>query len=527
MYKNKTPNKTFQFFVYFISISISLLLLSIFFMFDFSTNENEIVISKTLDQEEITLLALRNYLDNEFQNIYDDLFFLRDSLDLDEYELTTALWSEFSLNKKVYHQIRYIDKEGLEIIRVNNKENVVEVDPENEMQNKNGRYYFSESIILEEGEIYLSAIDLNIENGEIEMPKVPTLRVATPVFDEGELKGILILNCRLLGILEGINEFFFNTIGKVLITNKNGDFIHNQVNNELEFSFMYPDVVDNDFGSVYPLAWEKICECSYSDIQYVMTDEGIFSYGVLLDDSDESKSIVAHDQNYFLIIFIDKESLVGEVFYYTIMDIIRVSVSENAFFIILIFVFSLILSFVINRNQYIKMKMTYYARVDEMTNIYNRRYGLRLFEKINLNLIRLGKLSSICFIDIDSLKFINDNYGHEVGDSLIKKTVDVIRKSIDDNDVIVRLGGDEFLIIYDDRSAEEAEKHWQKILVELNSVKLLKDEDFVIWASHGVSEFGYDKGDIMDSVSLADKRMYEEKYARKLKNSEDIQKFEM
>ena len=114
------------------------------------------------------------------------------------------------------------------------------------------------------------------------------------------------------------------------------------------------------------------------------------------------------------------------------------------------------------------------------------------------------------------MKFINDTYGHEKGDLLITKSVNVIKKHLSENDFIIRLGGDEFLIIFENLTVEQAEEKWKKILVELNQIDLEDGINFIVWLSHGISEYGVGYQDIMESIAIADKNMYEEKFYRKM-----------
>ena len=104
-------------------------------------------------------------------------------------------FSAFSQAKKVYDQIRFIDTNGQEIIRVDYRPDGPVVIPREKLQNKADRYYFSEAITLSKGEIYVSPLDLNVEHNAIEIPYKPMLRASTPVFDrQNRLRGIIVLN---------------------------------------------------------------------------------------------------------------------------------------------------------------------------------------------------------------------------------------------------------------------------------------------------------------------------------------------
>jgi putative two-component system response regulator len=95
-----------------------------------------------------------------------------------------------------FYRMRIIAASGWEVARVNKEKDgsMVTVPPQ-ELQYKGNRHYFPETMKLNKGEFYLSPLDLNIEHGVVEIPYVPVVRLATPLFDSAdEKKGILILN---------------------------------------------------------------------------------------------------------------------------------------------------------------------------------------------------------------------------------------------------------------------------------------------------------------------------------------------
>ena len=100
-------------------------------------------------------------------------------------------------NKKSYFQIRYIGiaNNGKEIIRFDKKNG--QILKSDDLQEKGDRDYFKEAINIDEGELYFSKINLNEEYGVISDPQTPTLRAASPVFLNGEIKGIVIINVDL------------------------------------------------------------------------------------------------------------------------------------------------------------------------------------------------------------------------------------------------------------------------------------------------------------------------------------------
>ena len=148
---------------------------------------------------------------NFLENISSDLFYLRDSSAINLYlsgleggdEESSQLLLDnlagnlrvFSDKRKIYHQVRFIAKDGMEIVRINYDGSGATVSAKDKLQNKKGRYYFDDAIKLKENGLMISPLDLNREKGKVELPIRPTIRYATPVFNEAkELQGIIILN---------------------------------------------------------------------------------------------------------------------------------------------------------------------------------------------------------------------------------------------------------------------------------------------------------------------------------------------
>lgn len=131
----------------------------------------------------------------------------------------------FSQANQDYMQVRYIDKLGNEIVRVDrdtrySKPYLVH---ESRLQNKAHRYYFENAINLPKAEVCYSALDLNVEKGVLQKPYVPTLRVGSPVYVDGLLKGVVVINYFMKDFLDNVvdTQFFdatlFNNKGEILI----------------------------------------------------------------------------------------------------------------------------------------------------------------------------------------------------------------------------------------------------------------------------------------------------------------------
>ena len=184
------------------------------------------------------------------------------------------LW--FCKIKKIYDQVRFLDENGMEILRVNYNNGAPAIVPVQDLQPKGERYYFKDTYQLAENEVFVSPFDLNIEHGRLEMPLKPMIRFGTPVFDsQGKKRGIVLLNYlgdHLLHILDAISKRGYN--GNVLLLNSEGYYLHS-LSADDEWGFMYPDRKDRTFARAHPEAWHKI---SRIEAGQVSNAEGIYTF---------------------------------------------------------------------------------------------------------------------------------------------------------------------------------------------------------------------------------------------------------
>ena len=152
-----------------------------------------------------------------------------------------------------------------------------------------------------------------------------------------------------------------------------------------------------------------------------------------------------------------------------------------------------------------------HAHYDTLTELYTRFFGMRMFNEW----LEKRKRFALTFLDMDSLKFINDTYGHAEGDLYIVTVADCLR-SIPGDNVACRLGGDEFMVLMPDTTYEQALEKAQAVQKQLSENKYLKDKDYTYSVSYGI--VAVDENTTDDSATIlgkADELMYEHKRARK------------
>lgn len=160
--------------------------------------------------------------------------------------------------------------------------------------------------------------------------------------------------------------------------------------------------------------------------------------------------------------------------------------------------------------------LRYFGTHDILTKLYNRTY----FEEELARLKGSRRFPvSIIVADVDDLKRINDQAGHQAGDELIRRTAEVLKASFRDEDVVARIGGDEFAVIMpetDKQAVDQAVSRIRRIL-ELNN-KYYSGPPLSL--SIGVST-GKRGSNLMDIQREADDRMYQEKRLHHLKTSSE------
>ncbi|TES57528.1 PleD family two-component system response regulator [Halalkalibacterium halodurans] len=130
------------------------------------------------------------------------------------------------------------------------------------------------------------------------------------------------------------------------------------------------------------------------------------------------------------------------------------------------------------------------SRVDFLTNLINRR---DMQEKIRAEInrsIRHGRSFTLAIVDIDFFKNINDTYGHDCGDHVLKHFVSTLKNSVRSSDYVSRWGGDEFLLLFPETKLEEGKKACEKIRQKINeSPVIYKGMTISITATFGISEY--------------------------------------
>ncbi len=154
------------------------------------------------------------------------------------------------------------------------------------------------------------------------------------------------------------------------------------------------------------------------------------------------------------------------------------------------------------------------SRRDSLTGVYNHGYFLlALGEQMRLAQEQ-GKPLSVIMLDIDFFKSYNDTYGHLVGDQVLIRFSDVIRRHMKSTDLIGRWGGEEFVVALPGATGEQATQIAKRISESLRTLQMQDRDGKPIpppTISQGVAIFPYEAEDVYELVDLADQRLYKAK----------------
>ncbi len=157
----------------------------------------------------------------------------------------------------------------------------------------------------------------------------------------------------------------------------------------------------------------------------------------------------------------------------------------------------------------LQRELSYQASHDHLTGLYNRREFDRELKKALAHAKRDNLIHSLCYLDLDQFKVVNDTCGHAAGDQLLKELSDEIRQTLRKSDIFARLGGDEFAVLLLHCSIDQA------TTVAENIRKLINDfcfnwegKSFHIGASIGLAKISHNENNADEVLASADMACY-------------------
>jgi diguanylate cyclase (GGDEF)-like protein len=150
------------------------------------------------------------------------------------------------------------------------------------------------------------------------------------------------------------------------------------------------------------------------------------------------------------------------------------------------------------------------ATIDYLTGLANRRFLIDIGNKLIANSKRTAMPIAVAMIDIDFFKKVNDNYGHDIGDEVLKKIAYFLKMHVRDSDCAARFGGEEFCIIATNISSNDVKLFFEGIREGVSRLSVKTDGvEIKVTVSIGVSlSIGHD---IDEMIKAADEKLYQAK----------------
>jgi diguanylate cyclase (GGDEF)-like protein len=507
-------------------------------------HEDQVRVRENLEAaEELRLVAGARSLIGDFEMITGDIRLMAslpslaralDKGDAQSLDALTADLVALSASRRLYDQLRWIDESGMERVRVDYVQNQPFVVPVERLQNKAQRYFFIDTMKLAPGEIYVSPLDLNIEQGRVETPLKPTLRLGMPVFDRaGRPRGIVIVNYFGRFLLDKFSDVTEAREGGVRVNLLNRDgywLVAPQAADEWGFMFGRKE----HFGTRFPEAWTRISAGASGQFE---DDDGLWSFitvrplgagmasaaGSPLADSGGSASIGADQYVWKVVSRIPPDMLIR-----------MANRSLGGWILITLLFMGALLAgaFVLARanqrrdamaeslrtlNRRLEEKVR--QRTDELlqqairdplTSLFNRRYLDETLPREIHRALREEEPLAVVMIDLDHFKHFNDQWGHEAGDIVLLGVAEALLDGLRASDIACRYGGEELLVVMPGADADEAVRRITAIAAQARSVgaRVMGREIEAITFSAGVAtvpEHG-DSAEVL--VRAADRALY-------------------
>lgn len=514
---------------FFIFISIGMIIGGGVFVF--YTYQTKGFVNDLLAREEYGVNLRRSVVEDSLNAVAADLDFLSSLECVKEYVQSSdpALQTSMAKNflafvkaKGIYDQARFLDVNGMELVRVNFNGGLADIVPPSLLQNKGKRYYFTDTMLLREGEVFVSPMDLNIEQGKVEVPYKPVIRFGTPLYSTGgKPLGAIILNYRadtLLGLLRKTGKA---TAGQTMLLNSRGYWLL-APDGEDQWGFMFPDRKDVNFANRYPELWIRIRS---TDTGQVLSGETIFTYTTVYPLNTRFRSSAGSDKPFAP----SEGEVLGDQYFWKLVSYVPDTLSQGYSKMLLLRIFFLgamlflvtgtgswFLALAITRRRLYQARLMEMANSDTLTGLPNRRLFFDRFEQVFEHAERYEHGFGLLYVDVDDFKNINDTYGHDAGDYLLVEVGKRLKKSCRRSDTVARLGGDEFVVILTHLDSREACAAVADKVVEAMSKPFdMGGEKVSITLSIGVSLYPDDSTDRDELLALSDKAMYKAKMSGK------------
>jgi diguanylate cyclase (GGDEF)-like protein len=456
------------------------------------------------------------------QHKIDDLMVLSESEPLTQYLrdnnmkswIHLARWFEtFSKHKKYYDQIRFIDDQGDELMRVNYNGGTPAIVPRTHLHNIYGQSYFQKVIKLERREVHISPLDLTAEQDQTEIPHKPVIRFATPVYDGyAKKRGIFIINYSTQELQGNIREIASKENSQVMVLNQGGFEILGSGQSEEEWGFMVGK--EATFPADFPTAWETIAN---SPEGYIQDKHHSLIFTTIYPIKDALNKLPGKQNGEYLPV----TSHQSDSMWWKLVATLPpkgsgLSHSRSTSYIVISLLMLLIvgsISFfyakISLRRQQSLAAMQALVNTDTLTGIASRYLFTTNSEIEFARAKRYGRDFTVMMLDVDHFKMINDTHGHPVGDEVLKEIASICNQILRKPDLMARWGGEEFAFLLPESDLDGSRQLAERICEQVATNPISTSAGEVeVTVSIGVSELSLNDHKFSDLLNRADEALY-------------------
>lgn len=394
--------------------------------------------------------------------------------------------------QKDFEMISFINPEGEEFMRATFAESLIIEDRES-LRHKAVNRNLDKIGQLKPGQVMMLPFEADEREGHR-----PILNVAMAVMSGDRLLGFLVAHLNQNDLFDDLHAQPSEIHEQLMVVDASGAFYYD----EMEV------VLDDDafarFGIEDPEFFDRL----------EMREQSFDNDGLVTISPIAGK--VEQPQKWELVGETPKFYLISAIPYGTFLAMSQ-SIFNDLFALgmglsIILFILSILIASKLDENFRNRELIRQYATYDALTGCYNRRIGIDFLAKMHRLSKRSAKPLTLVYLDINHLKAINDQYGHTRGDQVIRTVSETIYEEIRHSDLMIRMGGDEFLVALNDCQAEEGERIFERVVKRLDTLEEETASQHRITFSYGIVDTALcPDADLSQLIREVDKRMYRHK----------------
>ncbi len=325
--------------------------------------------------------------------------------------------------------------------------------------------------------------------------------LGVPVYHQDTIIGILGVSYNVTALNRMMFEDLFDGNGFSIIIDEEGNII------TLDGSSEHQRIGSSDNFFDFYGQWNFKGSDSLQEIRNAFQDHSDGIVKLLQPDDLESSRYIAYAPlpfNNWMMCYVIPVSLAMESYQF----VQNYELALNGFFMLLVVLLVIRIALIHSRD---RSELVRTAQIDGLTSLYNKQNTQPVIDAF-LQQSRAGAQHAFLILDIDKFKDVNDNYGHAAGDKILQNVGAFLKSQFRDNDIIGRIGGDEFVILMKDVYSKDAAVSRVKSMLEnIRNIQQAAIDNHNITFSVGVA-FSPDQGMRFDDLYRnADKALYQSK----------------